>query len=230
MKLKFSKGNRKLQALASEFGIPKSHVVGFDLPAGHTCPFADACLTFADKNTGIQTVGENNQFKCFASNIESAFTNTRKAHWHNYDLLNGLPVYKMVKLINDSLPQNVKVVRIHASGDFFCNDYFNAWCQVASINPEIVFYGYSKGLQYVKADKPENFKLVYSWGGKLDSKVTPDVPVSYVVNSQAQAVKLGLALPCEIADAGDYFSILNQKSFALVLHGTQPRTAHGYTP
>ena len=228
--LKFSKGNRKLHALAEYLGMPKSHVVSFDLPAGWSCPFADVCLSKADKITGKITDGENCQYRCYAASIESAFTNTRKAHWYNYNLLTSpdgdkrkcKPVYKIVKLINASLPKTAEVVRIHSSGDYFHPNYFNAWVQVASMHPEIIFFGYTKGLQYVKADKPENFKLVYSWGGKLDSKVTSDIPVVYVVKSIEAGIKQGLSLPCELASAGDYFTILNQVSFGIVIHGTQP--------
>ena len=218
-KLKFSRGNRKLKALAVELGIPKSHVVGFDLPAGWTCPFADKCLSRADEATGKITDSENCQYRCYAVSVESYSPNARRARWHNLDLIKTLNSDEIAELINESLPERVEVVRIHSSGDFFSREYFNAWIKVASDNPEIQFFGYTKGIQYVSENKPENFNLVYSYGGKLDSRVTSDIPVCYVVDKE---YKGDLPLPCEVTESGDYFAILQGKSFGLKLHGTQP--------
>lgn len=219
--LKFSKGNRKLNDLARFLNVPKTHVQGFDLPAGWTCPMANLCLSKANRKTGKITDGENCKIRCYASSIESVFTNARKAHWHNFDLLKNLDKNQMVELINASLYKHVEVIRIHASGDFFSKEYFNAWVEVAKQNPEITFFGYTKVLQYVSADKPENFKLVYSYGGKLDSKVTNE-PVAYVVNSKEEGINRGLLVVCEENEADDYFAILAGKTFTNVLHGTQP--------
>ena len=60
-KLSFSKGNRKLNELATDLGLKKSQVISFDLPAGHTCPMASECLSKADKITGKITDGQGNE-------------------------------------------------------------------------------------------------------------------------------------------------------------------------
>ena len=218
-KLKFSTHNSKIMELGRYTGLKS---VSFDLPAGHTCPFADKCLTFTDRITGKITDGKDQKFRCYAASSEAAFTNVRKMRWYNFELLNGLSINNMAQLISDSIPNKTKIVRLHSSGDFYNSDYFKAWIKVAKMNPEINFFGYTKGLMYVREIKPENFKLVYSYGGKLDSKVTKADPVSYVVENKFQADAMGLTLPCEINPSGDYFTILNGESFALKLHGTQP--------
>lgn len=40
--------------------------------------------------------------------------------------------------------QNIKAVRIHATGDFFSEEYVYAWCQIAIKNPETLFWTYTK--------------------------------------------------------------------------------------
>lgn len=222
MTVKFSVSNSKMHKLAGLLGFKKSQLVAFDLPAGFTCPMAHLCQSYANRETGKITDGKHAQFRCYAASLESAFTTVRKNHWANFEALRGLSTIEMADLLSENLPKNVKVVRVHASGDFFSKDYFDAWVLVASRFPEISFFGYTKVLPYVKAPKSDNFNLVYSFGGKMDALVT-DEPVSYVVGSIADAISKGLEVSCEVHPADDYNFIMARKSFALVVHGTQPK-------
>ena len=219
--LKFSSGNRKLKALAKAKGMPSNHVLGFDLPAGWTCPMADICKSKADKVTGKITDGKNCLFRCYAANTESYAPASRRMRWHNFDLLKSLTTAKMRDLILASIPENAEIIRIHARGDFFNKKYFDAWLQVAEPRPDLIFFGYTKVLPYVSAEKPANFALVYSMGGKMDAGVTNE-PVSVVVSSTEHAAELGLDTPCEVTEWGDFDYIMAHKSMALIIHGTQP--------
>lgn len=227
-KLKFSFGNSKMVKLASYLGVAKKQVSSFDIPAGHTCPAASLCLSMADKVTGKITDGKDAQFRCYAASSEAAFKNTRLLRWHNFDLLKSLEnsIDGMVELIENSLPKNIRVVRVHSSGDFFHKNYFQAWVRVAKNHPEIHFFGYTKILNYVNADKSDNFRLVYSFGGKMDAKVSNE-PVAYVVNTPADGQALGLPVSCLDNPVDDFDYVMAGKSFALSLHGTQPKKAHG---
>ena len=220
--LKFSTGNKKMNSLANVLGVSKKQAVSFDLPAGYTCPAASLCKAYANKFNGKITDGKNMQFRCYAASLEAAFTNTRNAHWHNYDLLKGLNVLEMATLINNSLPKNVKVVRVHSSGDFFNRDYFQAWVEVAMNNPEVQFFGYTKVLEYVTIQKPSNFNLVYSFGGIYDSQVNGSVPTCKVVKYSDNSVCKDKS---DYEASQDYFKIVEQVSFTLNLHGTQPARA-----
>lgn len=223
-KLKFSYKNSKMNKLAEELGFSKNQVVSFDLPAGFTCPMADMCQTYSNRLTGKITDGKNAKFRCYASNLESAFKNVRLAHWFNFDAIRESS--NVGELINSSLPKNVKVVRIHSSGDFFTRDYFMAWVRVAELNPQVSFFGYTKIIAYVDFIKPSNFKLVYSHGGKQDSMITTQ-PTSYVVNTVEDANRAGLKVSCQENPVDDFYLVMNQESFALVLHGTQKKSARG---
>src|SRR5262249_44343663 len=108
-KLKFGNGNAKLPA----------GVMTFSLPAGWSCPFASACMSRTDRETGKIQDGPNTEYRCFAASDEQIRPSVRKARWHNFELLRGLSTEEMVRLILDSLSPLVGVVRIHVSGDFF---------------------------------------------------------------------------------------------------------------
>mgnify|MGYP001302947553 CR=1 FL=1 len=216
--LKFSKYNSKLNKMAVELGLAKSAVLSLDLPAGYTCPMANLCLTYANKINGKITDGKEQIFRCYAASSESAFTNTRKLRWHNFDLLRKLDTKSMVELILNSIPKNAKIIRIHSSGDFFNESYFNAWVEVATLRQDITFFGYTKVLPYVKAFKPANFKLIYSFGGKLDAQLDDSTPVCRVVSYSPKSA-------CIESSSDDYIKIMRGESFTLNLHGTQPAKA-----
>lgn len=220
--LTFSVGNRKILELANSHGLKSNQATSFDLPAGYTCPMADVCQSFSNRENGKITDGDNCKFRCYAASIESAFTSTRKAHWRNFEVLRKLKtVDDMANLILSELPKEIKIIRIHSSGDYFSKKYFQAWVKVAQSRPDIKFFGYTKILPYVNAEKPDNFRLVYSFGGKMDSKVTCE-PVAYVVKNIAEAIAKELKIACIDNPADDFDFIMEGKTFALCLHGTQP--------
>lgn len=227
--LKFSFGNSKIKELARYLNLPLKSVVAFDLPAGYTCPMASLCKSFANRKTGKITDGKDMKYRCYAASNEAAFPPARSLRWHNFDLLKGKTTDEMAALIQASLPAGVKVIRIHSSGDFFSLDYFHAWFEVAQNNPEIKFFGYTKIMPYVSMPKPDNFRLVYSFGGKLDRFLTPDVPVAYVVNTSADGLERGLKVACQANPSDDFDMVMAGESFALALHGTQPRGAQALT-
>lgn len=213
IKLSFAKGNAKLE---------KDTAI-FSLPAGHTCPAALHCLSSANRLTGKLTDGKQNLFRCYAANSENLFSSVRKSRWSNFDLLKGKTEKEMVALINLSLPhKGIKLCRVHASGDFFNQTYFDAWLQVARINPEIIFYAYTKALPFWVARKneiPLNFRLVASRGGRYDSLiVTENLRSVTVVFSESEAVNLGLPI-----DHDDKLAWNTTRNFALLLHGSQPK-------
>lgn len=211
-KLKFAKGNAKLE---------KDTAI-FSLPAGHTCAGALQCLSASHRTTGKLTDGPQTVFRCYAATGENLFKNIRVSRWRNYDLLKGKSVGEMSELINRSLPRKgIKLVRVHSSGDFFNQDYFDAWLIVARKNPGLIFYAYTKMLPlWVRRQTciPANFKLVASRGGKFDSLIEKhnlrSVTVVYTV---AEARKRKLQI-----DHDDTLAWKGTRSFALLLHGTQP--------
>lgn len=209
--LKFGKGNAKLS----------KNIYTFSLPAGHSCPFAFECKASADRSTGKIKDGKDQVFRCFAASQEALYTNTRNARWHNYDLLRSLKtVSKMTDLIVDSLPPKAEIVRVHVSGDFFSQVYFDAWMAVARIYPKKKFYAYTKSIPYWLERRdtiPKNFNLTSSKGGKTDELIDLNkLKYAEVVFTEEDAKELNLEL-----DHDDSHAYNGKKSFGLLIHGSQ---------
>ena len=129
----------------------------------------------------------------------------------------------MANLIESSLlsKKNIKLVRFHQSGDFFNQNYFDAWLMVAENNPQLLFYGYTKALPFWAKrlnQIPSNFKLVASRGGSHDYLIEPlGFRSVKVVYSEEEAIDLNLEI-----DHDDSHCWQGDKSFAVLIHGTQP--------
>src|SRR5947209_8150378 len=132
-KLRFYYGNAKL-----------NNIWTFSLPAGFFCPFADQCRSKADRRTGVITDGPATSFRCYAASNEASNPSVRDSRWHNAQLLRGKSRYAMAKLILDSLSPYAGYVRVHVSGDFFSQSYFDSWIDLAQCRPRTLFYAYTK--------------------------------------------------------------------------------------
>jgi hypothetical protein len=209
--LKFQKGNSKLD----------KRIHTFSLPAGYSCPGADICLTKADRYTGKITDGKNQTIRCFASSAEALYPSVRNARWHNFDLVKKLTTVSQIKtLILSSLPNKAEIIRVHVSGDFFSQRYFDAWMQVAIEKPDIIFYAYTKSVKYWIARKdviPSNFRLTGSIGGKHDDFILENnLKYAEIILSIDEAEAKGLEIDHDDSHAYD-----GESSFALLVHGTQ---------
>jgi len=215
-KLTFTKGNAK---------VSKTTAV-FSLPAGWTCPAALLCMSRASKTTGKLTDGKACQFRCYAASAENLFKNVRISRWRNFELIretlrNGASA--TADFIVSQIPKrNITAVRIHQSGDFFSQEYFDAWCEVARRLPALRFYAYTKALPFWVnrlGSVPSNLRLVASRGGKFEDLIAKHGLVfCQVVFSKAEVKRLGLKL-----DHDDSLAHKADKSFAILLHGTQPQ-------
>jgi len=212
-KLKFGRGNAKLDKT----------IYTFSLPAGHSCPFAFECEAKADKKTGKLTDGKNQVFRCFAASQEALYPTVRNARWHNYEILKRLRTSdQMVDVIQSSLPKKASIVRVHVSGDFFNQKYFDAWMQVAKNNPERKFYAYTKSIPYWlerRGSIPKNFSLTSSMGGRNDELIElNNLKYAKVFLSTEEAKKEKMELDHDDSHAYD-----GKKSFGLLLHGNQKK-------
>lgn len=198
----------------------------FSLPAGYSCPGAKKCFSKADRETGKVTDKKSTEFRCYAASQEAIYKNTRNARWKNFDLLlEAGSKDAMYKLIKDSIKyhfnDNISLLRIHESGDFFNQSYFDAWLKVAQEMPHTIFYAYTKALPYWVArlsQIPNNFKLNASKGGHYDSLIDKyHLKYAEVVFSVEEAKEKRLYI-----DKDDTLAWKQDKPFAILLHGTQP--------
>lgn len=218
--LKFGQGNAKLPATVTTFG----------LPAGHSCPFALACQSRAGRRTGRVRDGRATAFRCYAASTEARRPSVRRARWHNLRALRACrSAAEMARLVLDSLTPFARLVRVHDSGDFFSQDYFDAWLAVARERPRTVFYAYTKALPswLARLDRVgdgrtpgplPNFVLTASAGGTHDDLIERHgLRSARVMFSADEAAHLGLEV-----DHDDSHAMAPGPDFALLLHGTQP--------
>lgn len=202
--LTFGKGNAKLVDTYT-----------FSLPAGWTCPGADACKAKANRETGKITDGARQEFRCFAASMEARLPSVRNSRWSNFDALQATE--SMADLILASLPKQATRVRIHVSGDFFSRAYLDAWIAVAGVRPGVTFYAYTKSVHLLpeRATLPSNLRIVVSAG--MRHELTKARALGYSV-AFVRFVDDG-TLPI---DHDDSHAIAADHDFALLLHGAQP--------
>lgn len=212
----------KLRELAHMLNLRNSEVASADLVCGYSCPMADKCKSFANRETGKITDGKNTEFRCYGATLEGAFPSVRALHWQNFDtMIKAKTIGKMTDELKQAIKPNLKVLRIHSFGDFFNENYFRAWLNITELFPNISFFAYTKVLPYLSVARPKNFSMVYSYGGLMDEYVTNE-PTAFVVNTEKEAKALGIPVACKTHPADDYKFVLKKKSFALVIHGVQP--------
>lgn len=214
----------------------------FSLPAGYTCPFATVCKNFPAKWEGPIKGGKfkrpaswdknikpgpQAEIMCYAARAQGQYPGANVQAFKNLDLLKKMKTKeKMANLIIKSMEYhglaNTDILRIHEAGDFFSQDYLDAWIEVAKRMPQTLFYAYTVSLPYYMARKdslPKNFKIIASMD-KHNEKFILDNGLRYsrVVGSEEEARELGLPI-----DVDDSIAWGSDDNFALVIHGSQPK-------
>jgi Gene product 88 len=136
---------------------------------------------------------------------------------------------RMARLILDSLSPYAGAVRIHDSGYFRSQIYYDAWLDVAKQRPRTLFYCYTKALplwvrrleEVGDGHEPgqvENFVMTASCGGARDTLIERfGLRFAAVVNSEEDAKRMWLAI-----DHDDSLAMKHGDDIALLIHGTQP--------
>jgi len=237
--LQFSDANNKLKAL---YDVPElqvwldgRQVYSLDLLSGWSCPFAKECLSKVHETGEFSKAGnpkvklrdgKDTLFRCFSASQEALLPNVYRRRKHNYDSLRGLHLNDMIHLLNTDLPEDTGILRWHVGGDFFNSDYFFAAINVAMMNPDKLFYAYTKSLPYwlkyrEYTEQVHNFVLTASRGGRHDHLIKQEfLRESVVVFSEAEAAEKGLEIDHDDSHAAVPSWRCND--FALLIHGVQP--------
>lgn len=120
----------------------------------NVCPQAGACASF-----------------CYARSGTYNFSNVKRRHIQNLEYILEDPDGWFNQMLEEvQKPKMVgKHIRIHDAGDFFTEDYLHLWMKIAELTPEVTFYCYTKEVTLFKKQKfPDNFKYLFSMGGKED--------------------------------------------------------------
>ena len=230
---KFSVANAKLEELLRVAQLQawltnNRQVYSFDLLSGHSCPFAQDCLSKAvvgeDGRRHIQD-GDATLFRCFSASQEVQYTNVFNLRSGNFESLRGKSTEEILDILESAFPADAGIVRIHVAGDFFSEAYFVAWVTMAIRHPDTLFYAYTKSLPYwvQNMDRiPPNLVLTASRGGRRDDLIHAfRLRESVVVFSEWEAESVGLEIDHDDSHAAR--PDLAGQSFALLIHGTQPK-------
>jgi protein gp88 len=195
--LKWSFGNEKLQ---------KTDTVSFNIPAFrsadgfHTCPKAGACATL-----------------CYARQGRYMMPNVARAREFNLEKVRGdLNDFRRMAIDDLRLIRN-GIVRVHDSGDFFSQDYMDAWFDIAGEFPQKKFYAYTKSLHLDRGRKPDNFQIIQSVGGLMDAEIDPTESHSRIFKSHYSRRKAGYVN----GNKDDSPAINGETRIGLVYHGTR---------
>lgn len=200
----FSKDNTKMKETMEK--NPDKEFICFNMPARVTCPQAKVCLKY-----------------CYASKGRYVFPKNVRSMMRHYEISQ---TDRFVEWINEEVSWRIKqaakkgktlYVRVHDSGDYYSLEYARKWIAIANANPEATFYSYTKSVSiwhYLedKGEKPDNFRLIMSEGGKEDLLIRDTDARAVVITSPEQMTD-------EMMDAtGNDYVALIAKIVALPIH------------
>lgn len=184
----------------------------FNLPAIKTCPSAGDCMKFCYATQGRYIFGsvKNSMERHYLKSLQEWFTDVmdEEIKWRN----------KNARRKHCDL-----YIRVHDSGDYYSIAYARKWIEIAKCNPDVTFYSYTKCVSMWhhlidNGEKPSNFHIIMSEGGKGDAKIRPDDVRAIVVNSVED-------ITGDMMDAtGNDMIAMKAKIIALPYHGSKKVT------
>jgi hypothetical protein len=207
--VKWTNGNEKLNKPNGDtyriigFGIPADYDFTLNGETVNTCPSALACR-------GV----------CYAKQGRYGMATVKNARKHNLDMSLRSDFVDMV--VSDlSRMRKVNTVRIHDSGDFYNQEYFNKWNLIAMALPHIIFYAYTKTLDMsIWEGKADNIKITQSLGGKHDNLVNLAMPHSRIFSDDEARINAGYV----DGNVNDVPAIEGIVNIGLVYHGQKNLT------
>jgi hypothetical protein len=144
-----TKGNTKLGAIHN-----------FSIPAIKTCPGrSEFCESL-----------------CYACRFRYMASNVQKAHHRNWEMSKDFDWVD--NMLAEIRKMKVKILRIHAAGDFYDVSYIKKWHKIVKSSPETKFYAYTRSWNtldltphLVKMSQELNFDMWWSWDRDM-----PDPP------------------------------------------------------
>lgn len=188
---------------------PGTVFYNFNLPAIKTCPSAKDCMRFCYANQGRYIFGtvKESMERHYRMTLQPYFVDIMddEVKWRN----------QQAKKKHCDL-----YVRIHDSGDFYSIEYARKWIEIAKRNLDVVFYAYTKCISMWhhledNGEKPSNFYIIKSEGGKGDSKIRDTDVRAIVINDISEMT------PDMMDATGNDMVALKAKIVALPYHGSK---------
>lgn len=136
----FSMDNRKIRGAAI-----------WNLPTGLSCKSGLQCSSY-----------------CYAKKAERMYPNCLPSRIRNMNM-SASPFFVGWAILELKSMKGVYIVRLHASGDFYSEEYIRKWYDIMNSVTENRFYAYTKRddlfTEDILEDKPDNFTLIWSEDG-----------------------------------------------------------------
>lgn len=163
----FNNEGQKISLSAGNKKLPYNTLI-FNILSELTCPFKTSfCAS-----------------KCYAKKAERLYPSVRASRKNNLKRSQNVnfkdDVFSMVSAINEKMPNLITHFRIHESGDFYSQAYFDQWQSIARLFPKIQFYAYTKSFFLNFEKKADNMILIASF----DHSSTEHQKTLYEKNSQ----------------------------------------------
>jgi hypothetical protein len=114
------------------------------------------------------------------------------------------------------------LVRVHDSGDFFSQEYLDAWLAIARhFVGRRIFYTFTKSLDLIWSSLPENFLVCQSAQGRFQDRIDWNEPVAWTFPTHDERVRAGFI----DATQDDWPLLLGERRIGHVYHGL-PRSSH----
>jgi hypothetical protein len=161
-----------------------SKIYAFNLPAGSTCPGQSAACT-----------------NCYAQRGRWLFSSVRDALAWN--LRAAGRQYFVEELVEELRRRRVRVLRLHASGDFYDAAYTQKWIDILARSPNVVAYAYTRSWRVpsimpalVELAGLENFRLWFSADADtgMPIEAPPGVRVAWLQEDEDDAIPAGVDL------------------------------------
>lgn len=116
----------------------------------------------------IKGCQEQQCFKyCYANKALRMYKATREFYTRNlHKTIYSDFVDNMIKELNKLC---ISHFRIHVCGEFYSQEYFNKWLEIARLKPEITFFTYTKNIDLDFSKRPKNLIIRLSNDNNLDS-------------------------------------------------------------
>ena len=210
MSISLSDSNEKLVKTSNgsvykilSWGVPADYDVVLMGKRFNTCPGALACKD-----------------PCYAKQGNYLRGNVKRAKQGNL-LASVLPGFVNNMIAEIKSRRTYNTIRIHDAGDFYSQEYFNKWCDIARALPDRIFYAYTKALHLdLWTDKPENLRIIQSLGGRWDDKIDLTKPHSRIFSSEAARDAAGYV----DGNINDVPAIEGVTYIGLVYHGIKKLT------
>lgn len=178
-----------------------AYTVNFGIPALKTCPMKDICGKY-----------------CYANKGAYVWPVVKKAYEHRFEQTKRAD-FPQVAVKTLSKKRKLEAVRIHDSGELYNKEYLYKWFKIAENMPDKTFYVYTKQVKLVKdnwSNKPKNFIVIFSLGGKQDHLIDQNIDRhSKIFKTEKELLQSGY-VNATINDSIAWNS--DNKKIGLVLH------------